>query len=604
MQAIDTQSVVRARMLRRRRTSWAGVAAAVTLLPLFPRAASAQYPAGPQITKDGTRVTLTDYAAVPLSGRGASPDLTAQLSRANFLRSEPAGAPLAAGRFFVNDLNSNLYVLNKSSRAFAPYLNFASTFPHFDNDTGFAGGLVTFAFDPAYSTNGRLYTVHTENPALTGSDVPNSFTGFSNAGYTTTTPINPPAGSVAREAVLVEWTDTNLNNASFEGTAREVLRVGFNTNIHPLGDLLFNPNAAPGSADYGNMYVSMGDGGAGESNANDDGVTGVTTGDRHFIPQRIDALNGKILRITPDLSLRPADMASGNGRYRIPTTGSDPNPFNDGAGPLREEIYAHGFRNPHRMVWDGPTDRLIVSDIGLHSWEELNFVTKGKNYGYASREGPEQLFVTTGAGNGQTHGQRGLTFPSPDTLGALRTGTGTTGTETPVYPVAAYSHRDGDAISSGFVYRGSRIPALQGKFVFGDITNARLFYADLADLVAADDGVRLTMADIHEIQITYNGADRRLFDIIADTYTARGGDAPGTSRLPGSADTTAGNDPSGVPYGGGRADIRLTLGDDGELYLISKSDGMIRAIVPEPSGLALVVAGVAVLHRRPRRRPE
>ena len=66
---------------------------------------------------------------------------------------------------------------------------------------------------------------------------------------------------------------------------------------------------------------------------------------------------------------------------------------------------------------------------------------------------------------------------------------------------------------------------------------------------------------------------------MADEYASRGGDAPGSSVLPGGASVTAGNDPDGIPYGGGRADIRLALGGDDEIYILSKSDGMIRQLV-------------------------
>ena len=227
-------------------------------------------------------------------------------------------------------------------------------------------------------------------------------------GYTTTTAVvNPPAGSVARQAVLVEWTDTNSNNATFEGTAREMLRVGFHGTSHPMGDLTFNPLARPGDADYGNLYIACGDGAAGEQ-----------TDSEHTIPQQLDALQGKILRITPDLDLRPADEISANGRYRIPTTGSDPNPFVSLSLPgLKKEIYAYGFRNPHRLSWDSVSNKLIVNDIGLGSWEEVNILTKGANYGYSEREGDEQLIVG-GANDGKTGSQTSppTPFPSPDTL--------------------------------------------------------------------------------------------------------------------------------------------------------------------------------------------
>jgi hypothetical protein len=553
-------------------------------LPAGTRTAWAQYPSGPQITKDGTAVLLQDYASLPLSSRttGSYPspiNLAGQLGRVNFLRSEPANTPQSSSRFFVNDMNRNLYILDKITKTFTPYINFEEVFPKFDNDPGFAGGLVTFAFDPDYAGNGKFYTVHTEDPNRSGSAVPTntSLPGLDlSGGYTLTTAVDPPAGTVVRQAVLVEWTDTNRNNSTFEGTAREILRAGFNTNIHPMGDLLFNPVAQAGGADYGNLYIAVGDGAAGE-----------TYGATRSIPQRLDALPGKILRITPDTALRPGDDLSPNGRYRIPTTGPDPNPFVSQSLPgLRKEIWAYGFRNPHRMSWDPISDKLIVNDIGLDSWEEVDLVAKGSNHGYSEREGTEQLFVTNDSNNRKTGSQTSLPtpFPDPDSL----TVTGVDTPVTPVYPVAQYSHKDGDAVSSGFVYRGSLMPGLEGKYIFGDITTGRLLFADLADMIAKDEGDRTSLAAVHELQVVLDDpndnpdlgpVNRRLFDIVAAEYARKGGNAPGGSVLPGSTNATNGNDPDGIPYGGGRADIRLALGGDGEIYVLSKSDGMIRQLV-------------------------
>ena len=391
-----------------------------------------------------------------------------------------------------------------------------------------------------------------------------SLPGFDPTGYTTTAPVNPPAGAVAREAVLVEWTDTNTNDAIFQGTARELLRIGFNDIVHPMGDLIFNPLAQPGDEDYRNLYIADGDGASGE-----------TPGDQHPTPQRLDTLLGKILRISPDLNLRTdIRTLATNGRYRIPTGGGQPNPFVSlNLTDLKKEIFAYGFRNPHRLSWDAIADRLLVNDIGLYSWEEIDLVDSGNNYGYAEREGVEQLFVTTNPStNGKTNSQIGMPFPADDSLAV----TGLPDPVTPIYPVAAYSHHDGDAISGGFIYRGSLMPVLYGKYLFGDITTGRLFYCDLAEMLAADDGNRLTVAPIHELQIVFNGVKRRLFDVISDKYHQKGGTS--TNALPGGCGglNTGGKDPEGVSYGCGRADIRLALGGDGELYLLSKSDGMIR----------------------------
>ena len=336
------------------------------------------------------------------------------------------------------------------------------------------------------------------------------------------------------ESVLVEWTDTNIKNSTFEGTAREILRVGFNSMIHPMGDILFDPLAKPGSADYGNLYVSMGDGGSGE-----------TPGPTQTTPQSLSALQGKILRITPDLALRPKDKLSENGRYRIPTTGADPNPFVSVAG-ARGEIFAYGFRNPHRMDWDAVTNTLLANDIGLHSWEEVDIVTKGGNYGYSQREGNEVLIVPGGGKTG-TQVNPQFRFPRSDLL----TVEGLEKPVAPIYPVAVYSHEEGDAIGSGFVYRGKKMPQMVGKYIFTDMTTGRIFYTDLAEMIASH-GERGKQAPIHEIQVMYKSpydpaekapVQRRMYDIVADAFAHKDGVAdPATHQgvLPGAATATGG----------------------------------------------------------------
>jgi hypothetical protein len=135
------------------------------------------------------------------------------------------------------------------------------------------------------------------------------------------------------------------------------------------------------------------------------------------------------------------------------------------------------------------------------------------------------------------------------------------------------------------------MPQAYGKYVFGEITTGRLLYCDLAEMIAADDGSRSTMAAIHELQIVFDSpydspdqgiVNRRMFDIEAETYTNKLGQ-PGSQKLPGGAAATNGSDIDGVPYGKGRADIRLAMGGDGELYVLSKSDGMIRQVQGPPA---------------------
>jgi hypothetical protein len=265
--------------------------------------------------------------------------------------------------------------------------------------------------------------------------------------------------------------------------------------------------------DYGNLYISVGDGAQGE-----------TPGPGHTLPQQLNTLVGKILRITPDINLRPKDMLSVNGRYRIPSSGSDPNPFISVSG-ARPEIYAYGLRNPHRMTWDVASKVLLVNDIGLHEWEEIDIVTKGGNYGYSEREGNEQVFVDSEGKTGSLMNPP-VAFPAKDRL----TVSGLPEPVTPLYPAAVYSHREGDSIGSGFVYRGQLMPQLRGKYVFNDMTTGRIFYVDLTEMLATH-GERNHQAPIHELQIMFKAneasgqqpAKRRMFDIEAETYAHRGG---------------------------------------------------------------------------------
>jgi hypothetical protein len=534
-------------------------------------AVSQEYPPGAQITKDGTAVLVEDYASLPISTarKEAAPypppvDYNVQLGRATSFHSEPANAPSAKKRFFVADQNGVLYILDAATRKFTPYIDLGKIYPRFISEPPFGMGFVSLAFDPNYAKNGKFYTVHTEKVSMSGSRQPDSASlpGLDLSGFKTTETINPPAGDVGFECVVTEWTDANINNATFEGRSREVLRAGTNFSIHPMGDMIFNPLAKPGSADYGNLYIGIGDGAAGER-----------AGPTHNLPQRLDSFAGKIIRITPDVTLRPQDMLSSNSQYRNPSTGSDPNPFVSIATE-RPEIYAYGFRNPHRLSWDPNTNTLLAAEVGLSSWEEVNIITKGSNYGWAEREGPEQVFVG-GSNSGKTGSRANppVPFPTTDRLAV----DGLPAPVQPLYPVIFYSHQDGNAMGSGYVYRGKLLPQLRGKYVFTDILNGRLFYADFSDMLAAR-GVHNKFAQIHEIEIVYkapHGSEpatkRTMYDIVADAFLAKGGKPAPSKRMP---------DPygDGARYGGGRADVRLALGGDGEIYLLCKTDGWIRKL--------------------------
>ena len=131
----------------------------------------------------------------------------------------------------------------------------------------------------------------------------------------------------------------------------------------------------------------------------------------------------------------------------------------------------------------------------------------------------------------------------------------------PTYPVIQYPHTreaGGDAIANGFVYRGKLIPVLRDKLVFGDITVGRIWYANRAGVLAADDGNPATVAPIYEM-------DADLRRITEETFRARGGKGQALPGWPRS--------------GRGRVDLRFAEDNDGELYILTKSDGMIRKVV-------------------------
>ena len=259
--------------------------------------------------------------------------------------------------------------------------------------------------------------------------------------------------------------------------------------------------------------------------------------------------NGKILRIIPMLGEHAkTSTVSENGRYRIPND----NPFVSVEG-ARKEIWAFSLRNPHRLTWyvDPARPReavLLAFNIGLVSWETVMIIKKGANYGYPIREGTQSMSATNGMGP----------LPADDVIPVQVSDTVTRGTVKPTYAVAAYPHAPGggDAIANGFVYRGKRIPALQGTLVFGDITTGRIWYAQMKEVPAADDGNPLTLAPLHEL-------GTRLRALSEETFRRRGGKG---DSLPG----------RGAVAGPGRVDIRLAEDNDGELYVLTKGDGMIR----------------------------
>ncbi|GAB5518823.1 MAG: hypothetical protein RhofKO_10740 [Rhodothermales bacterium] len=485
---------------------------------------------------------LENYAELPITATPGGRNTMAQLARVNFMRDEPG-----TDRFFVNDLNGSLYLLDDQTRTPTPYLDFngkdgrPGLFQRFIFEQNFATGLTNVIFDPAYESNGIFYTLHFEDPSseALARPRPDAVAGLDLSSYATTDPIPPTPeydGPIAAEVVLIEWTDRNTANTTFEGTAREILRVEHFFRIHPMGEMGFNPYAQPGDADWRVMYIGVGD-----------ASTGDATDEKRQYPQRLDSFYAKVLRIIPDPAAHMAtSRLSANGQYRIP----DDNPYTEVEG-ARGEVWASGIRNPHRFLWHrsaGQDPQLLAFNIGSTMWETVVIVEKGANYGYPFREGPE------------ARSEDGAEpIPAEDVLPVLVSSTVQRGTTTPTYPVIAYkTHEFGDAIANGFIYQGSEIPALTGKLVFGDITTGRGWYADLADVWAADDNDPETLAPLHPV--TWD-----LHEQAEAAYRARGGEG---EALPG----------RGRVAGQGRVDLRFAQAENGDVFVLTKGDGMIRRV--------------------------
>ncbi|HEY7413455.1 MAG TPA: PQQ-dependent sugar dehydrogenase [Vicinamibacteria bacterium] len=268
-----------------------------------------------------------------------------------------------------------------------------------------------------------------------------------------------PDGNDDHHDILVEWTadDPAADAPSF--TRREVLRFGQPQRNHNVVDLAFGPD--------GFLYVSSGDGGS---------------PNRFFFAQDPSNHHGTVMRIDPVSTSGPGIMASANGQYGIPTDN-----FGAQHAAALDEVYALGFRSPFRMDFDRLTGRLYLADVGESALEEVDLVTAGANYGWGRSEGTM------------------LKNPAV-ALSPL----------SPVHqpPVFEYGREDGETVIGGFVYRGQALPALAGKYVFGDFgrqgldtvpTPARLFYGDVdpatgdvttvGELVLDPDGEALATRD-------------------------------------------------------------------------------------------------------------
>ncbi|MEM7528951.1 MAG: PQQ-dependent sugar dehydrogenase [Pseudomonadota bacterium] len=229
--------------------------------------------------------------------------------------------------------------------------------------------------------------------------------------------------------------------ADLEG-ARELLRIEQPFTNHNIGQLLFEPDLAPGDPGYGLLFIGVGDGGGGNDPLE-------AAGD-------LAEIYGKVLRIDP----------LGGPPYGVPAD----NPFIGVEGALGE-VWAFGFRNPQQLAFD--QTRLFTGDIGQDAREEIDVVLPGRHYGWDEREGT----LITGEGSPNRGPAQGT---SPEFE----------------FPVAEYDHSDitagNAAIAGGPVYRGDAIPDASDTLIFANFPTGDLFYLPIStvDAALADGQVR------------------------------------------------------------------------------------------------------------------
>ena len=218
------------------------------------------------------------------------------------------------------------------------------------------------------------------------------------------------------------------------GSQRHVLSIPHPESNHNGGQLEFGPD--------GLLYIGVGDGGS--------------EGDPNRYGQNLGVLYGKILRIDP--------RASGGNPYKVP----DDNPFVGRSG-AKPEIYAYGLRNPWRFSFDRSTGALVIGDVGQDKIEEVDYeakgAAKGANFGWSVFEGRSPYNPGSAPGA--------------------------------VPPVLQQTHASGwCSIVGGYVVRDPSVPALRGRYVYGDLCQPQLHAARLRPHSASDRTLSLRVSQL------------------------------------------------------------------------------------------------------------
>ena len=304
-------------------------------------------------------------------------------------------APGDASRWFVAEKSGVIRVFANN-----PNSSSASVFLDISAETVSAdeGGLLGFAFHPDFPVTPEVYVSYTR------------------------------AGLVSYLSRSPSTDSGQTLNPATEEVVLTVLQPEFN---HNGGDVHFGPD--------GLLYIGFGDGGgAGDPDGNGQDDTN---------------LHGAIVRIDVDVA---ADYGIPAGNPNAANARCDSQGYGSAPCP---EIFAWGLRNPWRFSFDTVTGKLWAGDVGQDSWEEIDVIEVGENYGWNVREGAHCYSPPSGCAT---------TFRDP---------------------ITEYDHGLGRSVTGGHVYRGTAIADLVGWYVFGDFGSGRIWAIpeDSADGVVPDE---------------------------------------------------------------------------------------------------------------------
>lgn len=330
-----------------------------------------------------------------------------------------------SGRLFICDQIGKIHIFKNGALQPKPFLDLSAS----GANKVFVGASLT-----SYSERGLLGMAF--HPDYANPSAPGYRRFYLNYTGPASVPTAYPSTPLNCVTVIAEFQVSETDpNVALPGSERILLTYGQPQSNHNGGQLAFGPDKK--------LYIGSGDGGGANDNAA--GHTGgpASSGNLGNAQDKTKLL-GKILRIDP------LGTNGQGGQYGIPAD----NPFIAGTNGERPEIYAFGLRNPWRFCFDQPPSgpaRLFCADVGQDNVEEIDLITSGGNYGWRVKEGSVDFDSTAPNGGGSLIG-----------------------------PIAEYRHPNaslpgtaampiyGTSITGGYVYRGTAIPGLQGKYVFAD----------------------------------------------------------------------------------------------------------------------------------------